>query len=87
MRTFVVCTLYKMLLGSTKKDEMDGACSLFGEMRKAYKILVGKSENKRPLGRSGRRWEDILKWVSNKWSMNVKIGLKWLGIGSSGGLL
>jgi hypothetical protein len=29
-----------------------------GEMRNAYKILFGKSEGKRPLGRPRRRWED-----------------------------
>jgi hypothetical protein len=30
-----------------------------GEKRKAYRILVGKPEGKRPLGRP--RWEDIIK--------------------------
>jgi hypothetical protein len=28
-----------------------------GEMRNAYKILIGKSERKRPLGRPRLRWE------------------------------
>jgi hypothetical protein len=28
-----------------------------GEERKLYKILVGKPEGKRPLGRPRRRWE------------------------------
>jgi CRISPR/Cas system-associated protein Cas7 (RAMP superfamily) len=28
-----------------------------GEERKVYKVLVGKSEGKRPLGRPTRRWE------------------------------
>jgi hypothetical protein len=28
-----------------------------GEMRNAYKILVGISEEKRRIGRSSRRWE------------------------------
>jgi hypothetical protein len=28
-------------------------------MRKAYKVLVGKSERKRPFGRPRRRWEYI----------------------------
>jgi hypothetical protein len=29
-----------------------------GEERKVYKVLVGKPEGKRPLGRPKRRWED-----------------------------
>jgi hypothetical protein len=29
-----------------------------GEERKVYKVLVGKPEGKRPLGRPWRRWED-----------------------------
>jgi hypothetical protein len=30
-----------------------------GEERKAYKVLVGKPEGKRPLGRPRRRWDGI----------------------------
>jgi hypothetical protein len=29
-----------------------------GEWRSEYRVLVGKSEGKRPLGRSRRRWEN-----------------------------
>jgi hypothetical protein len=29
-----------------------------GEKRNAYRLLVGKPEGKRPLGRPGRRWVD-----------------------------
>jgi hypothetical protein len=32
-----------------------------GEMRNAYKILIGKPEGKRPLGRQRSRWEDNIK--------------------------
>jgi hypothetical protein len=32
-----------------------------GEERKVYKVLVGKSEGKRPLGRPRRRWEDGIR--------------------------
>jgi hypothetical protein len=32
-----------------------------GEERKVYKVLVGKPEGKRPLGRPGRRWEDGIR--------------------------
>jgi hypothetical protein len=31
------------------------------EERDAYRILVGRSEDKRPLGRPRRRWEDNIK--------------------------
>jgi hypothetical protein len=38
------------------------------EERKVYKILVGKPEGKRPLGRSRRRWENGIR-------MDREIGL------------
>jgi hypothetical protein len=31
------------------------------ENRNAYRILVGKPEEKRPLGRPGHRWVDNIK--------------------------
>jgi hypothetical protein len=39
-----------------------------GERRNAYRILVGKPEAKRPLGRPKRRWVD-----------NVKMDLREIG--------
>jgi hypothetical protein len=36
-----------------------GHVTRMGEVRKAYKMLVGKPEG--PLGISGRRWEDKIK--------------------------
>jgi hypothetical protein len=44
-----------------------------GEKRNAYRILVGKPEEKRPQGRPGCRWEDRDQWralvntVMNLW--------------------
>jgi hypothetical protein len=38
------------------EDEMGRACSTYGEMRNAYKILVGKPYGKRSLGRPRHRW-------------------------------
>jgi hypothetical protein len=32
-----------------------------GEGRDVYRVLVGRSEGKRPLGRHRRRWEDNIK--------------------------
>jgi hypothetical protein len=37
---------------------MGMACSTNGEKRDACRILVGKPEGKRPLGRPRRRWVD-----------------------------
>jgi hypothetical protein len=40
---------------------MGGACSTNGDNRNAYRLLVGKPEGKRPLGRPRRRWVDNIK--------------------------
>jgi hypothetical protein len=53
---------------------MGGACSTHGEKRNAYRILVGKPEGKRSLGRPIRRWEDNIK-------MDLReIGWGWYGL-------
>jgi len=41
-----------------------------GERRGLYRVLVGKLEGKRPLGRPRHRWED-----------NIKMDLQELGFG------
>jgi hypothetical protein len=40
---------------------MGGSCSTNGEKRNAYRLLVGKPEGKRPLGRLRRRWVDNIR--------------------------
>ena len=42
---------------------MGWARNTYGERRGAYRVLVGKPEGKRPLGRPRRRWEDNIKMV------------------------
>jgi hypothetical protein len=49
---------------------MGGASSAYGEGSGLYRVLVGKPEGRRPLGRSRRRWED-----------NIKIDLLEVGYG------
>jgi hypothetical protein len=39
------------------------ATSKNGEKKNAYRILVGKPEGKRPLGRPRLKWEDNKKWI------------------------
>jgi hypothetical protein len=64
---------------------MGRACSTNGEKRNVYKILVGKPEGKRPLGRR-RQWT-VLRWILQRQDGMVWIELIWLRIGTCGGLL
>jgi hypothetical protein len=57
-----------------------------GEKRDTYRILMGKPERKRPLGRPRRGWT-ILKGILEREDGMVLIGLIWLRIGTSEGLL
>ena len=43
------------------KNKMGGSCSTYGEKRGVYRVLVGKPEGKRPLGRTRHRWGDNIK--------------------------
>jgi len=38
-----------------------GHVARMGERRGVYRVLVGKSESKRPLGKPRRRWEDNIR--------------------------
>jgi len=56
-----------------------------GEWRGAYRVLVGKPEGKRPLGRLKRRWDNIKMDLQE-----VRCGgMEWirLRIWTGGGLL
>jgi hypothetical protein len=62
-------------------------CSTHGVKRNAYRILVGKQEGKRPLGRPRRRWVDNIKMNLREIGWVVRTGPIWLRIGTGGGLL
>jgi hypothetical protein len=47
------------------------------EKRNVYRLLVGKPEGKRPLGRSRRRWIDNIKMDLLKIGLNV---VDWIGL-------
>jgi hypothetical protein len=55
------------------------------ERRKVYRVLVGKLEGKRPLGRPRRKWEDGIRMDLTEidWG-GVWIKFDWLGIGTGG---
>jgi hypothetical protein len=40
---------------------MCGTCSTNGKKKNAYRLLVGKPEGRRPLGRPRRRWLDNIR--------------------------
>jgi hypothetical protein len=40
------------------KDVMGGTCGTYGGQESFTRGLVGRSQGKRPLGRSWRRWDD-----------------------------
>jgi hypothetical protein len=56
--------------------------------RKVYTDLVGKPEEKSPLGRPSRRWEDGITTDLREigWG-GVWIGFIWLRIATGGGIL
>jgi hypothetical protein len=59
-----------------------------GEERKVCKVLVGKPQGKRPLGKPRRRWEDGIRMDLRAIGLwGVLIGFDWLRIGTGGGLL
>jgi hypothetical protein len=57
------------------------------EGRKAYKLLVRKSERKGPLGRPRHRWEDGIRMHLGEIGWWVWSGFSWLRIGAVGRLL
>jgi hypothetical protein len=60
-----------------------------GEGRGAYRILVGRPEGRRPLGRPRHKWEDNIKMDLQEveWGGMAWTGLIWLRIGAGCGLL
>jgi hypothetical protein len=54
-----------------------GHMALMGETRNVYRLLVGKPEGKRPLGRSRRRWIDNIKMDALDIGLS---GVNWIGL-------
>ena len=62
-----------------------GHVARMGEERGAYRVLVGKPEGKRPLGRPRRRWVDNIRMDVR--DVGMWTGLGWPRIGTGGGRL
>jgi hypothetical protein len=48
-------------INKSRRIRWAGHVARKGEKRNAYRLLVGKPEGKRPLGRSTRRWVDNIR--------------------------
>ena len=58
----MICTPHQI-----EKNEMVGASSTHGERRSSYRVLMGKPEGKRTLGRPRHSWKEIIKMDLQKW--------------------
>jgi len=57
------------------------------EERVVYRVLVGKPEGRRPLGRPRRRWVDNIKMDLQRWDVGIWTGLGGPRIETGGGRL
>jgi len=57
-----------------------GLVACMRDRRGIYRVLVGKLEGKRPLGRP--RWKNNIKIGLQKWDVGAWTGLIWLSIGT-----
>jgi len=48
-----------------------------GEEKVVCRFLVGKPEERRPLGKPRRRWVDNIGWISRGWDVGIWTGLGW----------
>jgi hypothetical protein len=55
-----------------------------GEKREEHRVLVGRTEGKRPLGKPRRRWMENIKMDVWKLEGVVETGWSWLRIGTGG---
>ena len=69
-----LCDLYSspniVRVIKSRRLKLAGHVARMGDKRDVYRVLVGKPEGKRPLGRTRRRWED-----------NIKMDLEEVGMG------
>jgi len=70
-----------------EKNEMGWACGAYGCGEGVYRVLVGKPEGRRTLGRPRHRWGIILGWISRRLDVGIWTGLGWPRIETGDGCL
>jgi hypothetical protein len=63
---------------------MERVCSTHGPKRNAYRTLIGKPEEKRPLEKYRRMWKDNIKTDLREIGRRVRTGFICLSIGTNG---
>jgi hypothetical protein len=61
----------------SRRMRWTGHVARMGEKRNAYRILVGKPEGKKPLGRQKRKWVDSIKMDLREVGWD---GLDWIDV-------
>ena len=56
-----------------------GIVAHMGERRGVYRVLVGKPEEKRPLGDPGIDGRIRIRWIFRKWNVGLWTGSSWQG--------
>jgi hypothetical protein len=64
-----------------------GTCDKHGEGRGVYRVLLGRPEGKRPLGRHRRRWDKNIKMNLREIGIDGANWIQLAHVGSSGELL
>ena len=83
----VLLTQYCARVVKSRRMRWAGHVARMGEERGVHRVLVGKPEGKRPLGRPRRRWEDNIKMDLQEVGGVVGTGWSWRRIGTGGGHL
>ena len=73
----MICNALPVMCRGIKSRQMrwEGHVARMGDRRGVYRVLVGKPEGKRPLGRPSHRWEDNIKMDLRKFNV---VDMDWI---------
>jgi hypothetical protein len=84
------CSTSIIRIIKSRRMRWAGHVARMGEKRNAYRLLVGKAEGNRPLGRPERRWVDIIRmdlgeveWGDVDWIGLAKDRNRWRAVVNS----
>jgi hypothetical protein len=77
-------------INKSRRMRWAGHVARIGEKRNAYRLLLGKTEGKRPLGRPRRRWVENIKmdlvevgWGDMDWIGLTQVRKRWRALVNS----